>query len=221
MKFNLKFMFLLSSILFFAYVIIYNILSIPDVIYREGLKVDGVDVSGVEIHVTGSINENNLSLSEEPKMPIHPGDILLTKSGSIIKGASGNPITIDIASKTNFSLSETPENVSFKTVADYVIFSIEPGNKKTESISSDKTVNGKLDTSMNLILSSKPMIEIQSGNQLLFTNGDNVKDSSKKPIHIVKGSGLLYKLSGLADSKYDLYNKNADYMIDSSSSSVS
>jgi hypothetical protein len=97
---------------------------------------------------------------------------------------------------------------------------VDNGNKKEEPVSTQININGKLDTLMNLILTNKSTSNIQPGSLLLFTNGDNVNDISKNPIYITSGSGIVYKLSGLADPEYDLYNKKSDYIIDLSSSSV-
>jgi hypothetical protein len=220
MKFNFKFIFLLFIILFFIYVIIHNYVSLPSVIYREGLEVNGVDISGIEIMINGSINDDRLTLSSEPKSLINTGDILLDRNGNIIKSISGDPITIEIGDGLTYYLSETPVNVIFKTRTDYIIFGLMNENRKTKIDEPQNNINGKLDTSMNLILSTKPNMDIQPGNVLLFNNGDNVYDISKNPIRIVSGSGLIYKLSSVADPEYDLYDKNTDYILDASFSSM-
>lgn len=218
MKFNLKPFILLSIILFFLYIFIAHFFSLSSVIYREGMQLNGVDVSGTEIPVNGSINENSLVLTKEPKKTINVGDLLLSSSGNSIKDESGNQISIESGKELTYSLSNTPSNVNLNTIENYIIFSLDTGVKK-EDTSKQVPINGKIDNSLNLILTTTPNIEIKKGNLLLFSNGDKVKDSSNKEIYIASGNGLMYILTGSPSADYDLFNKKRDYIIDTTTTS--
>lgn len=214
MKFNSKPIFLLCIILFFAWIFLSNFFSLPRAIYQEGLEINGSDVSGTQIPITASITDTNITLLDQPQTPIKSGDILLTNNGAVIKSISGNPISIGIGTGLTYSLSDTPTEITFKKLTEYIIFSLDDGEKKSETTVRQYNVNGKIDMSMNLVLSDKPGVDFNPGSKLLFSNGDNVKDNSKNPITIVSGSDSLYKLSGVANPEYNLYNKSIDYMVE-------
>jgi hypothetical protein len=218
MKFNSKSFILVSIILFFVSLFIVYFFSLSSDIYREGMQVNGADISGTEININGSINDTTLVLTKAPKMSINVGDLLLTHNGSSIKDESGNQISIESGSDLTYSLSNTATNVSFNTIENYIIFSIDTGIKK-ESVSKQVSVNGKIDSSLNFVLTSKPNVEIKKGNALLFSNGDKVKDASDNPIYIDSANGVIYTLTSSPNPDYDLFNKTKDYIIDNATSS--
>jgi hypothetical protein len=80
-------------------------------------------------------------------------------------------------------------------------------------------VNGKIDSSLNFVLTSTPNVDIKKGDALLFSNGDKVKDASDKPIYIDSANGLIYTLTSSPSVDYDLFNKTKDYIIDTATSS--
>lgn len=220
MKFNLKPYILVCIVLFFFFIFIYHFFSLSSVIYREGMQLNGVDVSGTKIAVNGSINDSSLMLTNNPTTTINTGDLLMTSAGNPIKSVSGNPISVESGSGLAYALSETPIDVKFNTIENYIIFSIQSPEKKSDETSSKQvSVNGKIDMSLNFILTTKPNLDIQKGNTLLFSNGDKVKDVSNNVIRIASGNGLLYTLSGAPSQDYDLYNKTKDYIVDTTLSS--
>jgi len=209
MKFNSKHIFLWIVILFFGWIIVSDCFSLS----REGLDINEKDVSGTQIPINASISDKNLMLLEKPQTPIHTGDFLLTNNGVLIKSISGNPISIENGDGLTFSLSDTPNDVTFNTITEYIIFGVNHDETESETNSKQYKINGVIDTSMNFTLSSKPDLDFTPGTKLLFANGENVKDDSKNSITIVSGSGLLYQLSGLADPDYNLYDTPIDYMV--------
>jgi hypothetical protein len=221
MKFNSKHIFLLILILFFIWIIIRHLFSLPKVIYREGLQVNGRDVSGTQIPIQASINETSLTLLDKPQIAIRNGDILLTNNGNVIKSITGKPIIIEIGDGLTYSLSDTPTDVTFQKVMEYIIFSLDNGEKNEEKVSTQYNVNGKIDTNMNFVLNSSPEVDFAPGSFVLFGNGDNVKDNSNNPITIVSGSGALYALSRLPNPDYNLYDTPIDYIVEVQSSSSS
>lgn len=219
MKFNLKPFILLSIILFFLSIFIIHFFSMSSFIYREGMQLNGVDVSGTQIEINGSINENSLVLTIAPKKKIKVGDLLLNSAGNSIRDESGNQISIESGSDLTYSLSNTPSNVNLNTIENYIIFSIDTG-VKPEDTSKQVAVNATIDASLNLILTTPANIEIKKGNLLLFGNGDRVKNASNKDIYINSGNGLMYTLTSSPRADYNLFNEKRDYMIDTTNSSA-
>jgi len=206
---SFSFLFLLSILLFFIYLIGS---SFSPLSFREGL--DGNNTPGNNIPIKGKIYQRILTL--DSATVLSTGDILQTTKFENIVDLSQNPVTISTGSTiamTRYSLSGMVDPsglIPYNTDISMNISTVNMPDQRPKQIQITGIIPSNSDS---LKLNNVPSSIIKPGYLLLGSASNQLNDSSGSPISIKSGSYPTFILSSIPNQEYITPDISMNYII--------